>query len=540
MAKSAFTAVFSVIDRVTAPMKKLERAFRPFDRAFAKLGNSSRQLTSAFSGIVAPLGAVFGAAGLGGFAGLGSKIITTSAQFEKFQTILETVEGSSAKAKASMDWVSQFATDTPYELAEVTDAFVKLKAYGIDPQAGALQSAGDAAAAMGKPLEQAVEALADVMTGETERMKEFGMTFKTEGDKLVYRWDENGKKMVASADKNSKAQIEAMVKGLWNSRYGGAGTKLATTWDGLWSNMMDGVTRFFKMIGDAGVFEFMKAQLSGVLVTMNKMAADGSLQELATTISTELVNAFKELKSWFTDVDWKGVWTDVKAFSAAAKELFIQLGGLKGVGIIIAAVFGIQVLGAFATLATSVITLGAALGPVGWALMAIGAAAFVIYDNWAGIVGYFTEKFDRIKAAFKDGFLGGMITVFKEMNPLGLMMDAINGLVKYLFDIDLGKKLGDQFRRAGDMLPDWAKRQLGIDAQPVVGQGLPGLGGTDTSPLQGLPKGGLLPNTKQALMGKITLDINGALPGMKVTSGKTNQPGVAMEANVGYRSLAMP
>jgi len=52
---------------------------------------------------------------------------------------------------------------TPYP-TEVTDAFVKLKAYGIDPQAGALLAAGNAASAMGKGLNQAVEAIADAQT----------------------------------------------------------------------------------------------------------------------------------------------------------------------------------------------------------------------------------------------------------------------------------------------------------------------------------------------------------------------------------------
>ena len=171
MSKSAFTAVLSVIDRVSAPLKKLERQLRPFKRAFKDIGDASAGLQSSLRGIAGPLAIVFGAAGLGSIGAIGTQIVGTSAQFEKFQTVLETIEGSSEKAKASMDWVADFAAKTPYELNGVTDAFVKLKAYGIDPQTGALRSAGDAAAAMGKPLEQAVEALADAMTGENERLK---------------------------------------------------------------------------------------------------------------------------------------------------------------------------------------------------------------------------------------------------------------------------------------------------------------------------------------------------------------------------------
>jgi len=563
MAKSSYTAVLSVIDRVTAPMKKIERAFKPFNRAFTNLGNSSRQLTSDVTGIIAPLGALFGAAGLGSLGAIGSKIIGTSAQFERFQTILETVEGSAAKAKASMDWVSKFAADTPYELAQVTDAFVKLKAYGIDPQSGALMAAGDAAAAMGKPLEQAVEALADAMTGETERMKEFGMTFRTEGDKLVYRWEENGQKMVASADKNSRAQIQAMVTGLWNSRYAGAGAKLATTWDGLWSNMLDGVTRFWKMVGDAGIFEFMKGQLVGVLDTMKRMEADGSLQALATTISNELVAAFKELKSWFTDVDWAGAWSDIKGFASGVKDVVSALGGLKTIGIAIGVIFGVQVLASFLTLGSALLTLGTALpplfalmgaglkglviaaGPVGLAIAAIALAAGAIYANWETVGPWFAELWGSIKTIFSGAYeaIAGILTgdfgrAFDGFKAIGqglydwyaTMLKGLMGLFEWL-----GTGVSQIFGGIGDFLGN-ATGQIG----GFMKDGINLVTGSEEGAPAAAPRGALIGANRQNLNGQMVVKFENTPPGVKVEAGKTNQPGVAMEADVGYRSLAMP
>ena len=58
---------------------------------------------------------------------LGKSLLDTASQFEKFETQLTTIEGSSAKAKASLDWIADFAEKTPYDIAGVTDAFVKLK-----------------------------------------------------------------------------------------------------------------------------------------------------------------------------------------------------------------------------------------------------------------------------------------------------------------------------------------------------------------------------------------------------------------------------
>lgn len=529
MAKASYTAELSVIDRVTGPLKKLEKQMRPFKRAMSDIGNASSGLQRTLTSVVAPLGAIFGAAGLGIIGAIGSKVISTSAEFERFQTVLETLEGSSEKAKASMDWVANFAAKTPYELNGVTDAFVKLKAYGIDPQAGALAAAGDAAAAMGKPLEQAVEALADAMTGENERLKEFGIKAEVAGNDIVYRWQENGKAMVATAKKNSREQIQATIEGIWNGRYGGAMDKLSGTWDGMWSNLQDTFSKVFKMIGDAGIFDVLKGELKGVLDALAAMEADGSLKAFAQTVSDELVSAFRELKSWVMAVDWKSVWNDVKAFAGGVGSVVDALGGLKGVAIAVAAVFSINVLASLASLASGFLSLAVAMGPVGWAIVAIAAGAALIYANWDGIVKYFTDKFDAVLAAFDEGFLQGMFRLWQEFNPVTLIMEAFDGLVKYLFDIDLGKIIGDQVKKATELMPDWMIEGLSLDG----GQG-------EAAPAAVAPKGALAGANKQNLNGEMVVRFENTPPGVKVEAGKTNQPGVAMEADVGYRSLAMP
>ena len=530
MAKASYTAVLSVIDRVTAPLKKLERQMRPFKRAFGDIGAASHRLQSALTGVLAPLGAIFGAAGIGSIGAVGTKVVSTSAQFERFQTILETIEGSSEKAKASMDWVSDFAAKTPYELAGVTDAFVKLKAYGIEPQEGALRSAGDAAAAMGKPLEQAVEALADAMTGENERLKEFGIKAEAAGDKIVYRWQANGKAMVATAQKTSREQIQATIQGIWNSRYGGAMDKLSGTWDGMWSNLQDTFTRVFKMIGDAGIFDVLKGELQGVLDSLQAMEADGSLKAFAQTVSEQLVSAFRELKTWVLAVDWKQVWGDLKAFGSGVLKVVSALGGLKGVAIAIAAVFSINLVSSLFLLAKGFVGLLVAMGPIGWAIAAIAAGVYIIYDNWDDIVKWFTDKFDGVLAAFDEGFLQGIWKLWEEFNPVTLIMEAFNGLVKYLFGIDLGKIIGDQIKKVTELMPDWMIEGLGLEASQ------------ESAPpaAAAAPAGALAGANKQNLSGEMVVRFENAPPGVKVEAGKTNQPGVAMEADVGYRSLAMP
>lgn len=285
-----------------------ERAER-YSRALAGMANSGTRSFQKLSGMVRTASGNIDRWGnravlAGGAAayGFNRTFVRTSAQFERFEAVLSTIEGSSEKAKTSMAWVTEFAAKTPYELAEVTGAFVKLKSYGIDPQSGALRSAGDAAAAMGKPLEQAVEALADAMTGENERLKEFGITTATVGDQIVYRWRQNGKAMVATAKKSSQEQIQAVITGIWNGRYGGAMDNLSSTWDGMTSNLGDTWTKFQKDVMDGGGFAFVKSELKGLLDEIERMKETGEYDELVNKVGTELTEAFKTVKSTVIEV----------------------------------------------------------------------------------------------------------------------------------------------------------------------------------------------------------------------------------------------
>lgn len=119
------------------------------------------KLKRSFADLVKAAAAIYGVTKA--FQILNSVIIETSAKFEKFSLILETLEGSSKKAQQDLEWIKKFAQTTPYEIDKVTEAFVKLKSYGLNAQKE-LRVLGDTAAALGKPLNMAVEAIADAVT----------------------------------------------------------------------------------------------------------------------------------------------------------------------------------------------------------------------------------------------------------------------------------------------------------------------------------------------------------------------------------------
>lgn len=75
--------------------------------------------------------------------------------------------------------------------------------------------------------------------------------------------------------------------------------------------------------------------------------------------------------------------------------------------------------------------------PIFLAIAAIAAAVYVIYDNWSGLVAFFTEKIDKVRAAFQVGLLEGVLTALSQFNPFRLMLEGAIGLIEYLTGWDL-------------------------------------------------------------------------------------------------------
>lgn len=113
------------------------------------------------------------------------KIISTQRTFDKLNAGLITATKSAENAKLAFNALQKFATETPYGLEQAVDGFTKLVNLGLTPSERAMKSYGNTASAMGKDLNQMIEAVADATTSEFERLKEFGIKAKQQGDKVT-------------------------------------------------------------------------------------------------------------------------------------------------------------------------------------------------------------------------------------------------------------------------------------------------------------------------------------------------------------------
>lgn len=418
------------VAEMTQPARDVQRSISGLARegglyrvgkAASTAGGSIAKVGQEATALAARLGVVGGVAGFAIKRGL----IDTAAEFEKYSAILETVDGSQAAAKKSLAWVSDFATTTPYELDQVMQAFVRLRAYGMDPTNGLLRTLGDTGSAMGKDVMAAVEAIADAVTGENERLKEFGIKAETKGNRVRYAYtDREGKQQYKIVDKNNRKMIESTLTAIWNEKYAGAMDRQSKTWLGIWSNIKDQWTRFANMIMGSGLFDWMRGKLQGVLDRINQMAASGELQAWAKNIGEGIQATLRDLWTFTTEA-----WKAMRQVGAALVWLRDLFGGWRPVVLLIIGIMAGPFLLAMAMATKAVIGLGIALmaTPVGWvvaAVAAVAAAAYGLYLAWDPIKKWWMGIMDSISAAI-DRVVERVKTVISWLKSL---VDWIPGL----------------------------------------------------------------------------------------------------------------
>ncbi|MGE4536336.1 MAG: tape measure protein [Desulfovibrio sp.] len=256
--------------------------------SFSKIDTAASAVTTRLNGLYAAAVAVSAALTAG-------KFVQVPAQFESLAKQLETVTKSSKTAQEGMAWVQDFAQRTPYELSQVTDAFVKLTSYGFDPKK-LLEPIGNAASGMQKDLDQAVEAFADATRGEYERLKEFGINASTVGNQVTFSWMENGQQMEKTVTKSAEAIGEALSD-IWTDMFAGGMESQMTTFSGRLSNLMDTVTRSIQQFMGAGLFDSIKAKLAELTDALTELERSGKLEEWGRIAAEQVNKLWEVLKS---------------------------------------------------------------------------------------------------------------------------------------------------------------------------------------------------------------------------------------------------
>jgi len=231
----------------------MDNSMRQAEKTSTFMGNSMNKLKSIIV-------SVFAVAAIWSFT---NKVVEARAEYEKFSAVLTNTFQSADVGSAALNMLTQFATETPFALNELTGAFVKLVNRGFNPTKDELRKMGDLAASQGKGFDQLTEAILDAESGEFERLKEFGVKASKAGDQVSFSF----KGITTTVQNNASALRQAILQ--YGNMTGVANSMdaISKTLGGRISNLGDQWNSFLVAIGGessgifAGVIDAVSASL---------------------------------------------------------------------------------------------------------------------------------------------------------------------------------------------------------------------------------------------------------------------------------------
>lgn len=241
---------------IGAKLDKLDKALgevnRKFDASNRKLQSQSRQtsgkmnqaFTKSLEGIGAAMLATFSVSAIINFQ---KRVIDITAEFQRLDAVLKTTLGSDSAAEGAFAMITKFASETPFQVREITDSFVRLANQGFVPTRNELRTLGDLAASTGKRFDQLAEAIIDAQVGEFERLKEFGIRAEKQGDQVTFTF-----KGVQTQVEFTQEAIRDYITSLGDLEgVSGSMASISETLGGKISNLGDSFDQLFAAIGNA-------------------------------------------------------------------------------------------------------------------------------------------------------------------------------------------------------------------------------------------------------------------------------------------------
>ena len=272
----------------TAGLRSMLDQLEAVQRAQKKATESADGWGASLRGAGAAAAGLLGALSLSEFVG---KLVSVQREFDVLNASLVTVTGSAQAAATEFSWIKDFAKETPFGLKQATEAFVKMKSLGLDPTKASLTSFGNTASAMGKSLDQMIEAVADASTSEFERLKEFGIKASQSGETVAMTFQGVTKNIG-----NNAQEIVAYLESIGNHEFAGAMAERAKTLDGAIAELGDTWDEVFRTINENNTGSFIHDSVklaTGAIEDLNTIMR--SLNE-ATSEGAQATGAFKTMQ----------------------------------------------------------------------------------------------------------------------------------------------------------------------------------------------------------------------------------------------------
>ncbi|MGY3852422.1 tape measure protein, partial [Aeromonas aquatilis] len=295
---------------LTKSVAQTERLGREFSQGSQQAGGLQGAIGSLTGRLVALAGTWFG------IQTLTTQLLAmfqTGDQAERLDVQLKAVMGSIAGGKEASVWIQDFAKNTPLQLSEVTQVFVRLKAFGIDPMAGAMQGIVDQAFKLGGGFEE-VQGISLALGQAWAKQKLQGEEILQLIERGVPVWQMlelvTGKntaelQKLSEAGKLGRETISALMNEIAAQSRGAAADNMSLL-SRLISNAQDNLAKFYRMVAENGALAWLKNQLANLNAEFEAMARDGRLQEWAKRLSDGFITMGETLKSLIqTLYEWR-------------------------------------------------------------------------------------------------------------------------------------------------------------------------------------------------------------------------------------------
>lgn len=224
-----------------------------------------------------------------------SALVASQRNFDKLNSGLITMTGSAENAAKAFSVLQQFAKETPYGLNQAVEGFTKLVALGLNPSKEALISYGNTAAAMGKDLNQMIEAVADASTFEFERLKEFGIKSSQQADTVSFTF-----RGVTTTVKKNSEEIQKYLLNIGNTDFAGAMETRSKTLDGQLSSLADSFDGLVLAVAQSGFGEAAGEQAATAEDAITALTDAIASNEIAATLQ-DWVTLFNESFKFISD-----------------------------------------------------------------------------------------------------------------------------------------------------------------------------------------------------------------------------------------------
>jgi hypothetical protein len=283
-----FNELQGKIDKVTARAKELGADLNAPADAVSNVAETAGEAAEGagkkfdlLGTIGSKLGGIFAAVfAVGAIVSFGQKVLEVTSTFQKFEAVLTNTLGSNSKANAALAMIQDFAATTNFSVQEATESFIKFANRGIKLTAEQMTALADVANSTGKSLDQLTEAVLDSMTGENERLKEFGITAQKNGATTAFTF-----KGVTTEVKNTSAEITKYLVGLGKIQgVTGSTAAISETLGGKISNLGDTFDKLLLTIGRSSSAVF-GAFIDGARAAINFVteligAGNGQVEQL--------------------------------------------------------------------------------------------------------------------------------------------------------------------------------------------------------------------------------------------------------------------